>query len=150
MFLSDVPVLGPDAENAARRFISLVDEFYDRAVKLIVSAAAPVTELYRGSKLTFEFERTKSRLIEMQSQEYLSTPASGVGAAATAELRLGARLRAFQRSRRAGAVAVQIHRARRQLPVERARRLELRAFRNQSARKPVADRARSAASTSVR
>jgi cell division protein ZapE len=74
VFLSDVPVLGPDAENAARRFISLVDEFYDRAVKLIVSAAAPVPELYRGSKLTFEFERTKSRLIEMQSQDYLSRP----------------------------------------------------------------------------
>jgi len=74
VFLTDVPVLGPDAENAARRFISLVDEFYDRAVKLIVAAAAPVPELYRGSKLTFEFERTKSRLIEMQSQDYLSRP----------------------------------------------------------------------------
>jgi cell division protein ZapE len=74
VFLTDVPVLGPDAENAARRFISLVDEFYDRAVKLIVSAAAPVPELYRGSKLTFEFERTRSRLIEMQSQDYLSRP----------------------------------------------------------------------------
>jgi cell division protein ZapE len=74
VFLTDVPVLGPDAENAARRFISLVDEFYDRAVKLIVCAAAPVPELYRGSKLTFEFERTKSRLIEMQSQDYLSRP----------------------------------------------------------------------------
>lgn len=74
VFLSDVPVLGPEAENAARRFISLVDEFYDRAVKLIVSAARPAPEIYRGSKLTFEFERTKSRLIEMQSQEYLSRP----------------------------------------------------------------------------
>jgi cell division protein ZapE len=74
VFLTDVPTLGPDAENAARRFISLVDEFYDRAVKLVVSAAAPVTELYRGSKLNFEFERTKSRLIEMQSQDYLSRP----------------------------------------------------------------------------
>jgi cell division protein ZapE len=74
VFLTDVPVLGPDAENAARRFISLVDEFYDRAVKLVVAAVAPVTELYRGSKLNFEFERTKSRLIEMQSQDYLSRP----------------------------------------------------------------------------
>jgi cell division protein ZapE len=72
VFLTDVPALGADAENAARRFISLVDEFYDHAVKLVVSAAAPVTELYRGAKLNFEFERTKSRLIEMQSQEYLS------------------------------------------------------------------------------
>jgi cell division protein ZapE len=49
-----------------------VDEFYDRAVKLIVSAERPITELYRGAKLTFEFERTQSRLIEMQSQEYLA------------------------------------------------------------------------------
>jgi cell division protein ZapE len=72
VFLTEVPALGADAENAARRFISLVDEFYDHAVKLVVSAAAPVTELYRGSKLHFEFERTKSRLIEMQSQDYLS------------------------------------------------------------------------------
>jgi cell division protein ZapE len=74
VFVTEVPVLGPDAENAARRFISLVDEFYDRAVKLIVSAAAPAAETYRGSKLTFEFERTRSRLVEMQSQEYLARP----------------------------------------------------------------------------
>src|SRR5262245_22124789 len=74
VFVTDVPVLGADAENAAKRFVTLVDEFYDRAVKLVVSAPAPVTELYRGSKLSFEFERTKSRLIEMQSQDYLSRP----------------------------------------------------------------------------
>ena len=74
VFISDVPALGSEAENQARRFISLVDEFYDRAVKLIVATERPVTELYRGSKLTFEFERTQSRLIEMQSQEYLARP----------------------------------------------------------------------------
>ncbi len=72
VFVSDVPVLTAEHENEARRFISLVDEFYDRAVKLIVSAAAPIDQLYNGSKLTFEFERTKSRLIEMQSQAYLA------------------------------------------------------------------------------
>jgi cell division protein ZapE len=72
VFLSDVPALGIETENQARRFITLVDEFYDRAVKLIVSADRPITELYRGAKLTFEFERTQSRLIEMQSQEYLA------------------------------------------------------------------------------
>lgn len=72
VFLTDIPVLGREHENQARRFISLVDEFYDRAVKLIASAAAPIDTLYRGAKLTFEFERTKSRLIEMQSQEYLA------------------------------------------------------------------------------
>lgn len=72
VFLTDVPILTAEHENQARRFISLVDEFYDRAVKLIVSAAAPIDQLYRGSKLAFEFERTKSRLIEMQSQQYLA------------------------------------------------------------------------------
>ena len=74
VFLSKVPKLGPEQENQARRFISLVDEFYDRGVKLIISAAAPVHELYAGTRLKFEFERTQSRLIEMQSQAYLARP----------------------------------------------------------------------------
>ena len=65
---------GPESENQARRFITLVDEFYDRAVKLIVSAAKPAPELYRGARLQFEFQRTQSRLIEMQSREYLARP----------------------------------------------------------------------------
>jgi cell division protein ZapE len=72
VFLTDIPLLSPEQDNQARRFITLVDEFYDRAVKLIISTAVPIQELYRGSKLAFEFERTKSRLIEMQSQEYLA------------------------------------------------------------------------------
>ena len=72
IFLSEVPVLTIEHENQARRFISLVDEFYDRAVKLIICAAAPVDALYQGKKLRFEFERTRSRLIEMQSQHYLA------------------------------------------------------------------------------
>ena len=71
--LSDVPVLDASSENAARRFISLVDEFYDHGVKLIISAAAPITELYQGEKLRFEFERTESRLLEMQSHDYLAS-----------------------------------------------------------------------------
>lgn len=72
VFISDVPALGVESENQTRRFITLVDEFYDRAVKLIIAAERPITELYRGTRLTFEFERTQSRLIEMQSQEYLA------------------------------------------------------------------------------
>lgn len=74
VFLTDVPALTAEMENQARRFITLVDEFYDRAVKLIVAAAAPAHQLYQGSKLSFEFERTRSRLTEMQSHEYLARP----------------------------------------------------------------------------
>ena len=61
------------SEDAARRFVNLVDEFYDRGVNLVLSAAAPIAELYRGKRLKFEFVRTESRLIEMQSREYLAT-----------------------------------------------------------------------------
>jgi cell division protein ZapE len=72
VFLTDVPVLTAEKENEARRFITLVDEFYDRAVKLVISSPATIDTLYRGERLAFEFERTQSRLIEMQSQEYLA------------------------------------------------------------------------------
>ena len=51
-----------------------MDEFYDRNVKLIVSAEVSLEELYRGRKLEFEFQRTRSRMQEMQSQEYLARP----------------------------------------------------------------------------
>jgi cell division protein ZapE len=61
-------------ENQARRFIALVDEFYDRRVKLILSAAAPPADLYDGKRLRFEFQRTRSRLQEMQSHDYLAAP----------------------------------------------------------------------------
>ena len=63
-----------EKDDQARRFINLVDEFYDRSVKVIISAAAPIHELYLGGKLTFEFERTESRLLEMQSKSYLENP----------------------------------------------------------------------------
>lgn len=71
VIVSDVPALNRELENSARRFIALVDEFYDRRVKLIISAAADVDELYTGERLQFEFQRTASRLVEMQSNDYL-------------------------------------------------------------------------------
>jgi cell division protein ZapE len=71
VIVSGVPVLTAEDENAARRFISLIDEFYDRRVKLILSAAENIESIYRGNKLSFEFQRTLSRLLEMQSPDYL-------------------------------------------------------------------------------
>ena len=72
VLVSNIPILDALKEDAARRFISLVDEFYDHGVKLIVSASAPIHELYQGQRLQFEFERTQSRLLEMQSMDYLA------------------------------------------------------------------------------
>ena len=72
VIVSDVTVLDSLHEDEARRFIALVDEMYDRNVNLIVSAAAAPVELYRGDRVAFQFERTASRLIEMQSEEYLA------------------------------------------------------------------------------
>jgi len=74
VLLSRVPRLTADDEDAARRFIMLVDEFYDRNVKLILAADVPQQQLYAGRKLAFEFQRALSRLTEMQSQEYLARP----------------------------------------------------------------------------
>ena len=73
VFVSGVPVFNATSDAAARRFIHLVDEFYDRRVKLIVLAEAAIQELYDGQTLRFEFERTQSRLVEMQSLEYLES-----------------------------------------------------------------------------
>lgn len=72
VLLSEVPELTVHHEDAARRFVFLIDELYDRRVKLIVSAARPVLSLYTGARLQQEFQRTQSRLIEMQSEAYLA------------------------------------------------------------------------------
>lgn len=74
IIISNVPVMGRDTDDQARRFVNMVDEFYDRCVKVIISAEAPITELYSGGNLAFEFERTESRLLEMQSHDYLELP----------------------------------------------------------------------------
>jgi len=72
VLVSNVPQLDAGSDNQARRFMSLVDEFYDRRVKLIITAAAPPAELYQGERLAFEFRRTSSRLEEMRSHDYLA------------------------------------------------------------------------------
>jgi cell division protein ZapE len=71
VIVSGVPRLDARTDNAARRFVALVDEFYDRKVKLLLSADAEANALYAGQRLDFEFRRTTSRLIEMQTGEYL-------------------------------------------------------------------------------
>jgi cell division protein ZapE len=72
VFVSDVPLFDADHEDEARRFVALVDELYDRNVNLIISAAAAPTQLYRAERVRAMFERTTSRLTEMQSAEYLA------------------------------------------------------------------------------
>lgn len=74
VMLFDVPVMTPMMESEARRFIALVDEFYERHVKLVVSAEVPLYDIYQGERLKFEFQRCLSRLQEMQSEEYLKRP----------------------------------------------------------------------------
>ena len=72
IFISNIPELTSADEDAARRFIAAIDEFYDRGVKIVVSAAAAPTALYRGEKLQLEFQRAASRLTEMQTHQYLA------------------------------------------------------------------------------
>lgn len=73
VLLSGVPQISPDHKDWARRFTWLVDEFYDRRVKLICSAAVVAESLYPAGAGT-EFDRTRSRLQEMQSRQYLAQP----------------------------------------------------------------------------
>jgi cell division protein ZapE len=70
LVLSDIPRMGPDQRNEAKRFVTLIDTLYDNKVKLVCSAAARPEELYMAGDGSFEFERTVSRLLEMQSHEY--------------------------------------------------------------------------------
>ena len=74
VLLSNVPPMNEANADATRRFINLIDEFYDRNVKMLISAATPINTLYTGNRLSFEFQRTTSRLTEMQSHNYLAKP----------------------------------------------------------------------------
>ena len=71
VLVSNVPHLTDFLSEGTRRFIYLVDEFYDRGVKLLLTSEDSIIEIYQGEKLAFEIERTRSRLLEMQSDEYL-------------------------------------------------------------------------------
>ena len=74
IILSNVPVMDEEMDDKARRFIYLIDELYDRGVKLVISADAAPEKLYTGEMLKFAFKRTSSRLVEMRSNEYLEQP----------------------------------------------------------------------------
>ncbi len=71
VLISGVPQMGLKNDDLARRFINLVDEFYDRGVKVIMSAEVAIPDIYTQGKLEFEFQRTTSRMLEMQSKDYL-------------------------------------------------------------------------------
>jgi cell division protein ZapE len=73
VLLANVKQMGQHNDDVARRFIAMVDEFYERNVKLIISADVAMESLYSEGLLTFEFRRCLSRLKEMQSHEYLAT-----------------------------------------------------------------------------
>mgnify|MGYP000679819706 CR=1 FL=1 len=71
VLVSHIPHLTDQISDATRRFIYLVDEFYDRGVKLLLTSEDTIIDIYQGEKLAFEIERTRSRLLEMQSDDYL-------------------------------------------------------------------------------
>lgn len=74
VLLANVTRMNATSDDIARRFIAMVDEFYERKVKLIISAEVAAEKLYENGRLVFEFQRCLSRLQEMQSREYLSLP----------------------------------------------------------------------------
>lgn len=71
VFLLEIPTMTAQMEDQARRFLAMVDEFYERHVKLATSAQVALTDIYQGEQLKFEYQRCLSRLQEMQSEEYL-------------------------------------------------------------------------------
>ncbi len=78
LILSDVPRMSAAMSSEARRFVWLVDVLYDQRVKMLVSAECPPEELYTVGAMAGEFHRTVSRIVEMQSREYLESPRRAV------------------------------------------------------------------------
>ncbi len=79
VFCGGIPVFDGSNDDPARRFINAIDEFYDRGVNFICTADAAPETLYQGTRMAAVFERTSSRLIEMQSAEYLAGEHAGDG-----------------------------------------------------------------------
>jgi cell division protein ZapE len=78
VLLSEVPMMSPAMASEARRFVWLIDVLYDQKVKLIMTAACPPEQLYTQGAMSAEFHRTVSRIVEMQSRDYLEAPRRGV------------------------------------------------------------------------
>ncbi|AKC60231.1 cell division protein ZapE [Blochmannia endosymbiont of Camponotus (Colobopsis) obliquus] len=74
ILLRNVQQMGSDQEDVARRFLSLVDELYERRVKLVITSSVSISEVYNGDMLHFEYQRCLSRLYEMQGEEYFNLP----------------------------------------------------------------------------
>lgn len=73
VLISNIPLMGSSLDDAARRFINMIDTFYDMHVNIVVSAAAEPDKLYSGKKLAFEFDRAISRINEMQTDKYIES-----------------------------------------------------------------------------
>ena len=86
VLVSNVPHMTDYLSEGTRRFIYLVDEFYDRGVKLLLTSEDSIIDIYQGEKLAFEIERTRSRLLEMQSDDYLNAAHRQISAPAGMEL----------------------------------------------------------------
>ena len=77
VIVSGIPRMQPDHRDQARRFVTLIDALYEHRVNLVCSAAAPPQELYPEGRGAFEFQRTASRLMEMQAEDYIAQPHAG-------------------------------------------------------------------------
>jgi cell division protein ZapE len=83
VILSDVPRMSAAMSSEARRFVWLIDVLYDQKVKLLISAQCEPEDLYTSGAMAGEFHRTVSRIVEMQSREYLEAPRRGLAAGLT-------------------------------------------------------------------
>jgi cell division protein ZapE len=86
VFLSDIEKLTPKRRDIAARFVTLIDSLYEHKCKVICSAEAAPEKLYPAGDGAFEFQRTVSRLMEMQSEDYLAAPHLVTGEPAAAAL----------------------------------------------------------------